>query len=117
MTFGAIFHLASLATRASTMGVKQVPTAGSSRNTSSAELACSNSSSGRTSCATFPAMTPDASIAPSHLVSASEKKSLRRVSSCGSSSTNKWHSCSSPCAACETTQRRAAAFHSTTWNT
>ena len=114
MTFFASFHLASRATRASTMGVKHAPTAGSSRNTSFAVLACSNASSGRTSCETFPAMAPAASSAPSHLVSASEKNSRSRAGSRASSSTSKWHSCSSPCAACETIQRRAAAFHSTT---
>ena len=99
------------------MGVKHAPTAGSSRNTSFAVLTCSNASSGRTSCETFPEMAPVASSAPSHLVSASEKNSRSVSASPGGSSMNKWHSCSSPCAACETTQRRAAASHSTTWNT
>ena len=107
-------HRASLATRAFTAfafldtlpsGPTESPgshDASVSSNVLSSPAFCQKSSSGLTSCPTVPEMTPSVDIDPTHDVSASWKESPRLPSPAGVSSSLRWHSCSSPCAACDT---------------
>ena len=122
-------HRASLATRAFTAfafldttpsGPKESPgshDASVSSNVLSSPAFCQKSSSGLTSCPTVPEMTPSVDIDPTHDVSASWKESPRLPSPAGVSSSLRWHTCSSPCAACDTIHVDVFLFHSTTWNT
>mmetsp|Transcript_1780 Transcript_1780/g.7190 ORF Transcript_1780/g.7190 Transcript_1780/m.7190 type:complete len:202 (+) Transcript_1780:1881-2486(+) len=86
-------------------------------NVFSSPAFCQKSSSGLTSWPTVPAMTPFGEMDPTHEVSASAKDRPRDPSGRTRSSSLRWHSCSSPCAACDTTHTSSLAFHSTTWNT
>mmetsp|Transcript_10761 Transcript_10761/g.43375 ORF Transcript_10761/g.43375 Transcript_10761/m.43375 type:complete len:210 (-) Transcript_10761:383-1012(-) len=86
-------------------------------NVLSSPAFCQKSSSGLTSWPTVPEMTPDGETDPTHEVSASAKDRPRDPSGRTWSSSLRWHSCSSPCAACDMTHALAVAFHSTTWNT
>ena len=86
-------------------------------NVFSSPAFCQKSSSGLTSWPTVPEMTPSGEMDPTHEVSASAKDSPRDPSGRVWSSSLRWHSCSSPCAACDTTHTSSLAFHSTTWNT
>mmetsp|Transcript_5227 Transcript_5227/g.23333 ORF Transcript_5227/g.23333 Transcript_5227/m.23333 type:complete len:201 (-) Transcript_5227:386-988(-) len=86
-------------------------------NVFSSPAFCQKSSSGLTSWPTVPEMTPSGEMDPTHEVSASAKDRPRDPSGRTLSSSLRWHSCSSPCAACDTTHTSSLAFHSTTWNT
>ena len=85
------------------------PTTGLSSNRfKSGSESCQKFSSGRWSCPTTPRIVPSASIHPLHLVSVSLNSSASRFSSSSPppapSPSFRTHSCSSPCAACDTTQ-------------